>query len=158
MTPRRFDSSGLYRMAALTILAILASGLAVEPALAQTSGSTSPQPVAEQIGTALNQAPVVSGVNLSATVTLTGQPGQRVCVRGIYIKATGAAVTTAVTIQDGATTVLDLGTLAIPLTGPATAFTGTPLLCGSPGNTVTVTIGAGGALAVTTTSVIADRL
>ena len=142
-------------LVAFTVFIMLGT---LRPPRAQTSGSTSPLPVSEMIGTSLNAAPTVSGVNTAAAVTLAGSPGQRVCIRGIYIKATGAAVTALVTIQGGATIVLDLGTIAIPLLGIATSFTGTPLLCGSPGNNVVVNVGAGGALAVTTTSVTADRM
>lgn len=148
-----------FRDSLLAITALVVLLFIVGRIGAQTTGSTSPLPVAEMVaGQSLNAAPTVSGVNLAAAVTLTGSPGQRVCIRGIYIKATGAAVTTLVTIQDGATIVLDLGTLAIPLVGASTIFTGTPLICGSPGNNVVVNVGAGGALAVTTTSVTADRM
>jgi hypothetical protein len=107
--------------------------------------------------TLMNAAPTVSAANTAATVTLTGAAGARVCVRTVAIKATGAAATFTLTVQDGATIVLDLGTQSATLTGPALLFQGTPLLCGTQGNTVTVNIGAGGAAAVTTTSVIADR-
>jgi len=122
---------------------------------AQTTGSTSPIGVATG-AVSLNAAPTVSGANAAATATLTGASGRRVCVRGIYIIATGAAATFTLTIQDGATVVLNLGTVTAALAGPAQAVTGAPLLCGTPGNNVVVNIGAGGAAAVTTTSVIGD--
>src|SRR5262249_20773408 len=101
--------------------------------------------------------PSVSGVNSAQTITLTGVAGQRISVRTIAVKATGAAVTSTVTVQDGANTILDLGTLSIPLGGPSTIFTVDPLFTASLGNNVVINVSAGGVLAVTTVSVIADR-
>ncbi len=107
--------------------------------------------------TILNAAPTVSAANTAATVTLTGVAGQRACIRTVAVKATGAAATFTLTFNDGATTVLDLGTLSAGLGVAAIFFQGTPLMCGSMGNTVTINIGAGGAGAITNTTVIADR-
>lgn len=137
------------------LLALLA--LSVLPVRAQTTGSLSPTFVAEKGVALLNAAPTVSAANTAATVTLTGAAGARVCVRGVYIQATGAAATFTLTVQDGATVILNLGTQTATNAGPALAFTGTPLFCGTAGNNVVVNVGAGGASAVTTTSVIADR-
>lgn len=109
---------------------------------------------AVQASSNLNAAPTVSAAATPATVTLTGQAAKKICIRNIAIYesvATGAAT---LTVQDGATVVLDLG--APTLTAAATLFTGVPLVCGSSGNTVTVNIGAGVATEVTHTSVIAD--
>ena len=104
--------------------------------------------VLQQSPTNLNAAPTVSGANSPATVTLAGASGQRVTIRGIYIKATGAAATVSVTVQDGATVVLDLGTISVALGGATVSFGGALLLTGSLGNSMVVNIGAGGALAV----------
>lgn len=149
------------RLAALAILVVLVILLPGLRARGQTSGSAVPSPVraiADQGVTLLTAAPVVSAANTAATVTLTGAAGQRVCLRALAVKATGAAATFTLTVSDGATLVLDLGTQTAALNGAAVLFAGTPLLlCGSPGNNVVVNIGAGGASAVTTTSAIADR-
>jgi len=119
---------------------------------------TNPLPNLNMQGaTILNAAPVVSAANTAASVPLTGAVGTRVCIHFIAVKATGAAATFTLTVSDGATTVLDLGTQSAALAGAADTFSGTPLLCGQTGNTVTVNIGAGGVGAVTTTSVIASR-
>lgn len=122
-----------------------------------TSSGVSPLITAPQQGPTLLNASVTSAANTQASVTLTGAAGSRVTIRGIYIKATGAVATSTVIVQDGATTVLDLGTVSIPLAGATVQFTGNPLVTGTTGNNMTVTVGAGGALSITTTSVIADR-
>lgn len=117
-----------------------------------------PLTVLQQGATTVNVTPPsVSGANSAQTITINGVAGQRISVRTIAIKATGAAVTSTVTVQDGANTILDLGTLSIPLGGPSTIFTGDPLFTASPGNNVVINVSAGGVLAVTTVSVIADR-
>lgn len=143
-------------MVGLAAMVLAIAGLNVSGS-AQTTGSMSPTFVAEKAVTLLNAAPTVSAANTAATVTLTGAAGARVCVRGVYIQATGAAATFTLTVQDGATVILNLGTQTATNVGPALAFTGTPLFCGTAGNNVIVNVGAGGAAAVTTTSVIADR-
>ena len=126
------------------------------PATASSSG-VSPTISAPQQGVTLLNSTVTSAANTQASVTLTGAAGQRVTIRGIYVKATGAAATSTVIVQDGATTVLDLGTVAIPLAGATIQFTGNPLVTGTTGNNMIVTVGAGGALSITTTSIVADR-
>ncbi len=142
----------------LGLAAALGVGLVMLGQLAaQTTGSTSPVFVAQRAVALLNVAPTVSAANTAATVTLTGVAGQRWCLRGLYVQATGAAATFTLTLQDGATVILNLGTQTATLNGPALAFTGTPLVCGTAGNNVVVNVGAGGASAITTTSVIADR-
>lgn len=123
-----------------------------------TTTAGTPANNAEQQGaTLLNATPTVSAANTAAAVTLTGAAGFRVCVRFIAVKATGAAATSSLTIQDGATTVLDFGSITATLAGPSINFPGPLIMCGSTGNSVVVNIGAGGAGAITTTSVIADR-
>lgn len=126
------------------------------PAATPSSG-VAPTISAPQQGVTLLNTAVTSVANTQATATLTGAAGQRVTIRGIYVKATGAAATSTVIVQDGATTVLDLGTVSIPLAGATVQFTGNPLVTGTTGNSMTVTVGAGGALSITTTSIIADR-
>ncbi len=126
----------------------------------QGLAATGPLPwfqVPVQGPTIQNAAPVVSAANASATVTLTGVAGTRVCVREIAIKATGAQAVFTLTAQDGATVVWDQGTQTATLTGPALRFTGSPLFCASTGNNLVINIGAGGVGAITTTSTIADR-
>jgi len=124
---------------------------------AQTSGSASPITVGTGM-TNLNAAATVSAANTAATRTLTGGvTGQRVCLRSLFIQATGAAATFTLTITDGAVVVLDLGTQAATLNGPALQFIGAPLLCATGTNNLIVNIGAGGAAAVTTTTTVADR-
>ncbi len=76
----------------------------------------------------------------------------------IAVKATGAAASFTLTVTDGATIKLDLGTQSAALAGAADTFIGAPLICGSTGNSMTVNIGAGGVGAVTTTSVVADLM
>lgn len=142
----------------LLVVVLLLGLLVAQRALAQTSGSAYPTFVHPQGVALLNAAPTTSAANTAATVTLTGITQRRICVRGVYVKATGAAATFTLTLQDGATIVLDLGTQAAALNGPALAFTGTPLMCGTNGQNVQINIGAGGAGAITTTSVIADYL
>lgn len=137
------------------VVALLASVLEIRELRAQTSGSTSPIATATGV-VSLNAAPTVSAANTAATVTLTGAAGRRICVRGIYIQATGAAATFTLTAQDGATVILNLGTQTAALNGPADTFIGAPLFCGSPAANVVINVGAGGVGAVTTTSVIAD--
>jgi hypothetical protein len=107
-----------------------------------------------QSGVILNAAPVTSAANTAAAVTLTGTSGSRVCIREIDVESSAAATAT-LTVTDGATVVLNYGTLT---TGVApNRFNGSPLLCGQTGNTLTVNIGAAGVGITTTTSVIADR-
>lgn len=124
---------------------------------APASSGVSPTISAPQQGVTLLNTAVTSVANTQASATLTGAAGQRVTIRGIYVKATGAVATSTVIVQDGATTVLDLGTVSIPLAGATVQFTGNPLVTGTTGNNMTVTVGAGGALSITTTSIIADR-
>ena len=121
------------------------------------SGLTTTAMITVQQASTLLNSTTSSAANTAATITLTGASGQRVTIRGIYIKATGALATSTVTVQDGATTVLDLGTVSIPLAGATVQFTGAPLVTGTVGNNMTVIVGAGGALSITTTSIIADR-
>jgi len=124
---------------------------------AQTSGSASPITVGTGMAN-LNAAATVSAANTAATRTLTGGvTGQRVCLRSLFIQATGAAATFTLTITDGAVVVLDLGTQAAALNGPALQFIGAPLLCATGNNNLIVNVGAGGAAAVTTTTTVADR-
>lgn len=110
-----------------------------------------------QSNTLLSVSPTVSAANTAATVTVPGVGNQRACIRLIAVKDTGAAATYTLTVQDGATIVLDFGTITGTLNGAANLFQGTPLLCGTTGNNLVVNVGAGGVGAVTTTSVIADR-
>lgn len=107
-----------------------------------------------QGGVILNAAPTTSAANTAAAVTLTGTSGSRICVRSVAIFSSAAGTPT-LTVSDGATVVLNLGTLATN-TAP-TIFPGQPLMCGQTGNNVVVNIGAAGAAVTTTTSVIADR-
>lgn len=136
----------------------LVGGLSWLPRVdAQTSGSASPITVGTGM-TNLNAAATMSAANTAATRTLTGGvTGQRVCLRSLFIQATGAAATFTLTITDGAVVVLDLGTQTATLTGPALQFIGAPLLCATGTNNLVINIGAGGAGAVTTTTTVADR-
>lgn len=127
------------------------------PAAAAPSSGVAPSITAPQQGVTLLNISVPSAANTTSTITLAGAAGQRVTVRGIYIKATGAIAASTVTVSDGGTVILDLGTLSVPLAGATIQFAGNPLMTGSTGNNVVVTVGAGGALSITTTSVIADR-
>lgn len=126
-------------------------------AAATPSSGVAPSITAPQQGVTLLNAIVTPAANTAATVTLTGAAGQRVTIRGIYVKSTGAIATSTVIVQDGATTVLDFGTVSVALAGATTPFTGNPLVTGTTGNSMTVTVGAGGALSILTVSVIADR-
>jgi hypothetical protein len=110
-----------------------------------------------QGATLLNAAPTVSTANSPVSIVLAGASSQRISIRTIAIKATGAAASASITVQDGASVILDLGTVSFALGGPAILFSGTPLATGSIGNSMTINVSAGGALAITTTSVIADR-
>lgn len=130
----------------------LAGGATVSLAAGSTVSA-----ITVQGATLLNAAPTVSPANTAATVSLAGAAGQRITIRGIYVKATGAAATATVLVQDGGTTILDLGTISVPLAGATVSFVGNPLVTGTTGNSMAVLVGAGGALSVTTTSVIADR-
>lgn len=134
---------------------LLRSGNVSFPFMADTAGQKFAVPV--QAATLLNGAPTISVANTAATVTLTGVLNKRICIRSISVKATGAAATSTLVVQDNAVTFLDFGTLTIPLAGAAINFFGSPLFCGTTGNNVQVAVGAGGAAAVTTTSVVADQ-
>lgn len=98
----------------------------------------------------LNNNKQTSGSGATQTVTLTGIPRLRITFRSLAIYAS-AGGTCAITIQDGGTVIIDLGTLT--LTTAATiinlAFTATV------GNNVVVNVGAVTA-ATSTISVIAD--
>jgi hypothetical protein len=132
--------------------------LTANPASAVTpSSGVAPSITASQQGVTLLNASVTPAANTAATITLTGAAGQRVTIRGIYIKSVGAVSTSTVIVQDGATTVLDFGTVSVPLAGATVPFTGNPLVTGTTGNSMTVTVGAGGALSILTVSVVADR-
>lgn len=126
-------------------------------AAAAPSSGVAPVISALQQGVALLNTSVASAANTVSTITLAGVAGQRITVRGIYIKATGAIAASTVTVADGGTVVLDFGTLSVPLAGATVQFAGNPLMTGSTGNNVVIVVGAGGALSVTTTSIIADR-
>lgn len=126
-------------------------------AAAAPSSGVAPTITASQQGVTLLNATVTPAANTVATITLAGAAGQRVTIRGIYIKSTGAVATSTVIVQDGATTVLDFGTVSVTLAGATIPFTGNPLVTGTTGNSMTVTVGAGGALSILTVSVIADR-
>jgi hypothetical protein len=122
-----------------------------------TANPTVPAMTVPQQGATLLNILQAVAANTANVITLAGAAGQRITIRGIYVKATGAAATSTIIVQDGVTTVLDLGTVTIPLAGATIQFAGNPLMTGSAGNNVVITVGAGGALSVTTVSIIADR-
>lgn len=122
------------------------------------SGTSSSAPLVstpQQGTTSLNATPTTSAANAAAVVTLTGAAGSRITIRQITVFAS-VATTATVTVSDGATVVLNLGTLSLTTSGGANNFTGLAIT-GSAGNSMTVNIGAAGVGNTTTTSVIADR-
>jgi hypothetical protein len=111
-----------------------------------------------QSGIILNRAATVSAANAAAVHTLTNTAGSRICIRRIEIFNTGAAGNFTVTVTDGAIVVLNLGTLIFAAPPQPSLFReGSPLLCSTTGQNLIVNIGAGGAGAISTTTVIADR-
>lgn len=102
--------------------------------------------------TQLSTTPVTSAANTAAVVTVTGAAGTRVCLRTLALFSSAAGNAT-LTVSDGATVVLNLGTRG--LTTSAAIFD--PLVCAATGNNLVVNVGAAGAGVTTTTSVIADR-
>lgn len=107
-----------------------------------------------QGGIILNTTPTTSAANTAAAVTLTNTAGSRICIRSINILASAAGNAT-LTVADGATTVLNLGTLALGI--GATRIEGSPVVCSQTNNNLVVNVGAAGAGITTTTSVISDR-
>ena len=128
----------------------------VTGALRQGAGaqSTSAWPVIPAQAISLNRT-ATSGADAALTMSLTGAPTQRIAIRGIvcYLSAAG---TSTLTVSDGATVILDLGTFT-NLAAGAFSFGLATGVWGMSGNNMTVNIGAAGGTVTSTCSVIADR-
>lgn len=110
-----------------------------------------------QSGLILNTTPVTSAATTAAVLTLTNTPGSRICLRNLALITSSATQNITLTVTDGATVVLNLGTVSTgAVAGNPTVFTGSPLVCSQTNNNLVVNIGAAGA-GTTTTSAIADR-
>lgn len=107
-----------------------------------------------QAGVILNST-VTSAANTAAVITLTNTSGSRICLRTLALFSSAASAVVTLTVSDGATVVLNLGTPATAIT--PSLFQGTPLVCSQTGNNLVVNIGAAGGAITTTTSAIADR-
>lgn len=105
----------------------------------------------EAQGPTLNNAQTTSATNTAQTITLTGVSNRRWTLRQLF-GACSAGTSTAITVQDGATTILTLPALSATISAlipspPATGITisaGSNLVVNVPtcgvGNTSTVTI------------------
>jgi hypothetical protein len=109
------------------------------------------------VPTLLTAAPTVSAANTAATITLTGVAGHRICVTKIVVFATAATGSVTLDIKDGATIVVDYGTIQLQTLNLAWEDSEVPIMCGSTGNNVLIEVGAGSGGLVTHTSVVADH-
>jgi hypothetical protein len=109
-----------------------------------------------QSGILLN-ATQTSAATTAQTITLTGVPGSRVCIRRITLFSSTASQNVTLVVQDATVTTLNFGTVSTTATaGNPLDFPGQPVFCGQTGDSLQVVVGAAAA-GTTTLSVVADR-
>ena len=113
-----------------------------------------PGPVQISVFGTGNQAPATSGANAPQTLTYTGIPGRRWHLRAIILFGSAASTAT-LTVQDGATVILNFGTVTVPV-GATPILLGDPGFFTSVGNNLVINVGAAGVANTTTISAVCD--
>ena len=109
----------------------------------------------ESQGSTLNNAQTTSAANTAQTLTLTGASNRRWTLRQLY-GSCSAGTTTALTIQDGATTILSVPGLSTTISAliPSVPATGITITAG---NNLVVNVPTCGVGNTSTVAIIADR-